>query len=53
MAVDPLECWVASGMQLIMQDVGLSCHVNILFADVMVETVHCQSHKYVHDFKLW
>jgi len=38
MAVDPSECWVASGMQLIMQDVGLSCHVNILFADVMVET---------------
>jgi len=22
-------------------------------ADDVVETVHCQSHKYVHDFKLW
>lgn len=53
MAVDPSECWVASGMQLIMQDAGLFCHVNILFAAVMVETVHCQSHKYVHDFRLW
>jgi len=27
--------------------------VNILFANVMVETVHCQSHKYMHDLKLW
>lgn len=53
MAVDPSECWVASVRQLITQDAGFSCLVNVLFAYVMVETVHCQAHKYVHDLKLW